>query len=374
MTVIVFRYLFRETLKTQLAVLFVLLLIFVSQQFIKIIGDAADGEVPTRLISTLMLLNLPNMALLMLPISLFLAILFAHGRLYAESEMTVMHAVGVSPRRVMLTTMVLALLTALVAGFNTGWVAPLAKEREYQVIDEFKADPGISFLQAGRFMDLDGGKLVAYIQDLNDKGSVLQKIFVLQRAQGTTPPSVVIATEGQVTVDENGLQWLTLKDGSRYEGDFNTKKFQISDFREYSLVIRQQEAEHSNRKSAAKPTMELFGTQDNQLMAELQWRISLPLSIPVLTFLVVPLARVNPRQGRYAKLLPAILLYLSYFLLLSAARSAIDSGRLPHWPGMFWVPMAYLLLIGVPLNLQGTAWWNGAKGRFFNTGSADAAK
>lgn len=310
MTVIVFRYLFRETLKTQLAVLFVLLLIFVSQQFIQIIGDAADGEVPTRLVSTLLLLNLPNMALLMLPISLFLAILFAHGRLYAESEMTVMHAVGFSHRFVMRSAMVLALLTAAVAAFNTGWIAPQAKEREYQVIDEFKADPGISFLQAGRFMELDKGRLVAYIQDLNDKGSKLQKIFVLQRSLDGKPPSVVVATEGVVTVDSNGLQWLTLKDGSRYEGHFNTRQFQISEFDEYSLVIRQQEMERSNRKAAAKPTMELLGTQDNQLMAELQWRLSLPLSILVLTFLVVPLARVNPRQGRYAKLLPAILLYL----------------------------------------------------------------
>ncbi|MNF73225.1 Lipopolysaccharide export system permease protein LptF [compost metagenome] len=128
--------------------------------------------------------------------------------------------------------------------------------------------------------------------------------------------------------------------------------------------------ERSNRKAAAKPTLELLGTQDSQLMAELQWRLSLPLSILVLTFLVVPLARVNPRQGRYAKLLPAILLYLSYFLLLSAARSAIDSGRLPHWPGMFLVPLVYLLLIGLPLNLQGTSWWNGVKSHFVKGKSA----
>ncbi|WP_421229659.1 LPS export ABC transporter permease LptF [Aeromonas enteropelogenes] len=370
MTVIVFRYLFRETLKTQLAVLFVLLLIFVSQQFIKIIGDAADGEVPTRLVSTLLLLNLPNMALLMLPISLFLAILFAHGRLYAESEMTVMHAVGFSHRFVMRSAMLLALLTAAVAAFNTGWIAPQAKEREYQVIDEFKADPGVSFLQAGRFMELDKGRLVAYIQDLNENGSKLQKVFVLQRAEGNKPPSVVVADEGVVSVDDDGLQWLTLKDGSRYEGHFSGKQFQISDFREYGLVVRQQEMEHSNRKAAAKATVELLGTQDNSLMAELQWRISLPLSIPVLTLLVVPLARVNPRQGRYAKLLPAILFYLSYFLLLSAARSAIDSGRLPHWPGMFLVPLAYLLFIGLPLNLQGTSWWNRVKGQYFKRKSA----
>jgi lipopolysaccharide export system permease protein len=173
-----------------------------------------------------------------------------------------------------------------------------------------------------------------------------------------------------VTADSNGLQWLTLKDGSRYEGQFTGKQFQVSEFSEYSLVIRQQEMERSNRKAAAKPTMALLGTQDNQLMAELQWRLSLPFSILVLTVLVVPLARVNPRQGRYAKLLPAILLYLSYFLLLSAARSAIDSGRLPHWPGMFLVPLVYLLLIGVPLNLQGTSWWNGVKGHFFKGKSA----
>ncbi|MGL5036482.1 MAG: LPS export ABC transporter permease LptF [Aeromonas sp.] len=370
MTVIVFRYLFRETLKTQLAVLFVLLLIFVSQQFIKIIGDAADGEVPTRFVSTLLLLNLPNMALLMLPISLFLAILFAHGRLYAESEMTVMHAVGFSHRFVMNSAMLLALLTAGVAVLNTGWIAPLAKEREYQVIDEFKADPGISFLQAGRFMELDKGRLVAYIQDLNENGSKLQKIFVLQLDITGNPTSVVVASEGSVTMDKNGLQWLTLVDGSRYEGDFAGKQFQVSDFSKYGLIIRQQTLARSNRKVAAKPTLELFGTQDNHLMAELQWRLSLPLSILVLTLLVVPLARINPRQGRYAKLLPAIMLYLSYFLLLSAARSAIDSGRLPYWPGMFLVPLGYLLFIGLPLNLQGTSWWNGMMGRFFNSKSA----
>jgi len=284
--------------------------------------------------------------------------------------MTVLHAVGFSHRFVMRCAMVLALLTAAVAAFNTGWIAPQAKEREYQVIDEFKADPGISFLQAGRFMELDKGRLVAYIQELNDKGSLLQKIFVLQRSHDGKPPSVVVATEGVVTLDSNGLQWLTLKDGSRYEGHFSTRQFQISEFDEYSLVIRQQEMERSNRKAAARPTVDLLGTQDNGMMAELQWRISLPLSILVLTFLVVPLARVNPRQGRYAKLLPAILLYLSYFLLLSAARSAIDSGRLPHWPGMFLVPLVYLLLIGLPLNLQGTSWWNGVKGRYFNRKSA----
>jgi lipopolysaccharide export LptBFGC system permease protein LptF len=117
----------------------------------------------------------------------------------------------------------------------------------------------------------------------------------------------------------------------------------------------------------------LLGTQDNQLMAELQWRLSLPLSILVLTFPGGADGAGQSPSGRYAKLLPAILLYLSYFLLLSAARSAIDSGRLPHWPGMFLVPLVYLLLIGLPLNLQGTSWWNGVKGNCSRESQHDAA-
>ena len=92
---IVFRYIFKETLKTQLSILLVLLLIFTSQQFIRILSRAADGSVPTSLIGQLMLLNIPYMGLLLLPISLFIAILFAHGRLYADSEMTVLRAIGV---------------------------------------------------------------------------------------------------------------------------------------------------------------------------------------------------------------------------------------------------------------------------------------
>ena len=112
---IVFRYIFKETLKTQLSILLVLLLIFTSQQFIRILSRAADGSVPTSLIGQLMLLNIPYMGLLLLPISLFIAILFAHGRLYADSEMTVLRAIGVGPSYVMKVSLVLALLTTAVA-------------------------------------------------------------------------------------------------------------------------------------------------------------------------------------------------------------------------------------------------------------------
>ena len=176
------RYIFKETIKTQVAVLGILLMIFLSQSFIRILSRAARGALPTQLVTEMLALNIPYMALLMLPLSLFIAILFAHGRLYAESEMTVMRAVGVGPASTMGIAQLLALLTMLVSGVNAMWIAPWAEEQQYQLLDQVKADPGLFALDSGRFMNLDNGKVVAYIDKLEGEGvKELSRIYVLQQ-------------------------------------------------------------------------------------------------------------------------------------------------------------------------------------------------
>ena len=93
---IIIRYLVRETLKSQLAILFILLLIFFSQKLVRILGAAVDGDIPTNLVLSLLGLGIPEMAQLILPLSLFLGLLMTLGKLYTESEITVMHACGLS--------------------------------------------------------------------------------------------------------------------------------------------------------------------------------------------------------------------------------------------------------------------------------------
>lgn len=60
--------------------------------------------------------------------------------------------------------------------------------------------------------------------------------------------------------------------------------------------------------------------------------------------LAVPLSRVNPRQGRFLKLLPAILIYMTYLALLIAARGALDKGKIPPQLGLWWVHGVFLVL------------------------------
>ena len=262
-----------------------------------------------------MLLNIPYMGLLLLPASLFIAILFAHGRLYADSEMTVLRAIGVGPSYIMHVSMILAVLTTLAAGFNTLYLAPTAREMQSQLLDEAKANPLSVPLESGKFLNLDGGKLVAYVENIHQGGHDFSHIFVLQRHPDPAQSAIIVASEGHITVNPDGTQWVTLADGRRYAGTPPSTEFSISDFAQYRAQIERKTIEPSSRKTGALSSKTLVTSPDKKDIAEWQWRIALPLSIPILTLIAVPMATVNPRQGRYAKIFPAILLYFSYSLL-----------------------------------------------------------
>ena len=47
---LIFRYLLKETLKSQLAIFFILMAIFVTLRFVRVLGDASDGDIPAGLV------------------------------------------------------------------------------------------------------------------------------------------------------------------------------------------------------------------------------------------------------------------------------------------------------------------------------------
>jgi len=65
----------------------------------------------------------------------------------------------------------------------------------------------------------------------------------------------------------------------------------------------------------------------------------------------VPLSRVSPRQVRYLRLIPSILLYLAYLTILSTTRGAIENGSLPPAIGLWWVHGLFLA-VGIMLVAQ----------------------
>ncbi|HIF9182701.1 TPA: LPS export ABC transporter permease LptF [Photobacterium damselae] len=351
---IIVRYLTRETLKSQFAVLFVLFLVFISQKFIRILADATDGSIPSDLITTLMGLYMPSMALLMLPLSLYIGILLTFGRLYAESEITVMNATGMGNKFLLRAALSLALITGALATFNALWLSPWAAEKEAQVMESVKADSGLDLLVKGQFQAAPNGQGVVFVNDITDKGKTLKHVFVAQlKGKDSIRPSVLVADHGYVSEHKDGRQILDLKDGTRYEGIPTRLDYSITDFEGYQAVIGQRKVKEERRDWDAMPTLELMQRAEPEAQAEFQWRMSLILCIPLLTMVVVPLSAVNPRQGRFAKLVPAVLIYLAYFLAISAGKSALEDGTLPPMIGL-WSINLVILLIGGALNCWDT--------------------
>ncbi|MEK6213703.1 MAG: LptF/LptG family permease, partial [Vibrio fluvialis] len=177
---IIVRYLIRETLKSQLAIFFVLFLVFLSQKFIRVLADASDGEIPARLILSIVGLNMPSMGLLMLPLSLYIGILLTFGRLYAESEITVMNATGIGNKFLIRAALYLGIITSCLAGFNALWLSPWSQDKVDSVMEQLAAENSVDLLQKGQFQRSPDGSSVVFIDNIENKKLI--NVFVAQLA------------------------------------------------------------------------------------------------------------------------------------------------------------------------------------------------
>lgn len=173
----------------------------------------------------------------------------------------------------------------------------------------------------------------------------------------------MVAETGELTGLPNGDQLLTLTNSTRYEGSPQTADFRISRFDNYSAYLGYQDVETDEKLVQRADFNALMKDNSTEAKAELHWRLALIFAVPLMALLAVPMSSVNPRQGRFAKLLPALLLYLIYFLLQSSLKSAGSSGKLDINLLMPLVSVAFLVL-GILLNAWDSKWLSALRYRF----------
>lgn len=355
------RYIFKDTVKTQFAIFAVLMLIFMSQTFIRFVSRAVRGSIPTELVTQLLSLSIPTMANFMLPLSLFLAVLFTIGSLCSQSEMVVMRSVGYSRMRLLTVVFFLALVTALLNASCSLFLAPWSEAKQLELINKAKSDPSVMSFESGKFINLMNSTI--YIDEdpegngySNVNAQLGKDIYIFQKGDSNRQigSTVTLSSEGAIKYDKDDLMWLTLKNGISYEEQVLAHKQRISTFDRYDILVPEATDVSGKEKVSAKSTKELFNAKTKAEMAELEWRIVQPISIFVLVLLVVPLSMVNPRQGRFAKFLPAICIYISYYLFAFGLKSSIARENFELFPGIFLVPVLYTLVFTIPLNLMDT--------------------
>lgn len=349
---VISRYLAKEVYTMLLATVVVLLLIFLSQQFVRYMHFAASGAISSHVVGLLLLLQLPPLLSMLLPLSLFLAILVAYGRLYADNEMTVMIACGVSSKRILFTTLIFSLIAvAIVAGLSL-WINPRVYNYSDRILSANNSSP-LDLILPNSFNLIANGKWVFYVGETSRNKKILSNIFAAEQPDtaalisGNATLGVVAAKNAYQYVDKkSGDIFLVLTNGYRYNGKPGQNDYQIIKYDEYGVRV-QQKSDNWRPNASALSTAKLWKKHDDKsAAAELQWRISMPLSVIVLVFLGTILSRVKPRHGRYAQLMPAIMCYIVYANFLFLARAWINKGILSPIIGMWWVHILMLLFIG----------------------------
>jgi len=329
------RYVFRETAQTWFAVTGVLLLILLTDQFARVLDDAAGAELPKDAIFVVMGLSTVQYLTVLLPVGIFLAVILALARMYRDSEMAAIMACGIGNVALYRPIMLLAVVLAAAVSWLSLDIGPYAQREVVRIFDEAKQSADLGLLEPGRFNSFGRERAVVYAERITDEGT-LENVFV-QLRRGNSITVIVAKSADQRNDAQSNAKILTFYSGSRYEGVPGTAEFRIMRFAEHGIPFEVSQSEVGEVRPDAQTLAELFERLDRYAIAELQWRISVPLTLLVLTLIAVPLSRSRPRQGRYSNLAIAVLIYIIYANLLGASKVWVEKETISPYLGLWWV-------------------------------------
>lgn len=348
---IITRYLAREVYSVMLVVIMVLLTVFLSNQFVRYLHHfAVAGTLPGQGIKILLLLQLPILSAVLLPASLFLAILLSYGRLYADNEMTILVTCGISPMQLLKITFGFSTVVMFIVAILSLWINPMIYNYSDRILSGSVSTTALETVKPNSFTSVARDKLVFYIDKSSHNKKDFSHVFVSEQFDSggqidDKKHSVIMAKNAYQKIDKNtGDLYVVLNDGYRYVGTPGKKDYEVIKYDNYVVRIQQDVGTWQADISSASTLKLWLDRGDKTSTAELQWRISLPLSALILTLVGTPLSKIKPRYGRYAKIIPAILLYIIYANFLFLAKAWLKNGVISPLIGMWWVHGLMLLI------------------------------
>ena len=339
------RSLIREFSLIALSVVGVLLAIMLTQLLIRMLGKAAGGEILPEAVFALIAFGVLNYLPVLLGIAVFVAVLLALTRSYRDSEMTVWFASGLSIADWVKPVLQFAIPVALVCGLLSLVAAPWAQLQSAEYVRLLESRDEVSSVTPGVFRESRTADRVFFVDKLTERSDVVNNVFV-QSTQNNRL-GVIVAQKGFIETAPNGDRFVVLLKGRRYEGTPGTLDYRTVDFDRYAIRIEPREVKRdATPATRAKATVDLFSERKPEQLAELHWRLSLPVAVVLMALFAVPLAFVNPRSGRSWNLVLAVLVYALYNNLLSIFQAWTSQGRVPGWLGLWPVHFTMMAVVG----------------------------
>ena len=333
------------------AIFFIIGLVLFGNQFVLMVQESVERGIPLQELMPLVSFNMIRDVSLILSLSLFLAIILTISQLYKNSEAVVMNSMGLSDKHFIVFIQPLVLLSFVIIFFLTIYAVPWAKQQKNIMEEETKNASEFSFITEGEFEVFKQGEIVFYASESKFldtiEGQNMEEIFIY--AFDNEKPVIVLASEAKKYIDsESKSIYLRLKDGVRYQGIPGNENINILNFDLYDLEIVSGELQKSiviYTKIEGKSTLDLIKEGGRYANAELQWRLSQPITVLILSVIGVFLGKTSPRGGKGVNLLIGVIIFMLYYNGLLIAKSAIELGQMDPIIGLWAVHLLMVLLL-----------------------------
>lgn len=336
------RALIGEFVANGLLVFAVLLGIVVISQLIRLLGDAVSGVIAVEGVLALLGFGALNYLPVLLSISLFISILLTLSRCYRDSEMVVWFCSGIGLTRWIRPVLWYALPVVSLIALLSLVLSPWSTQKADELKNKLESRDDVTAATPGTFRESKQADRVYFIENVTAGSNRVSNIFVQSNHNGKL--GTMVARQGMQETLPNGDRFLVLFNGMRYEGISGQRDYNIVEFERYAIRIDSVPAKLSQPWYRTMSTLELWRTPTTWNLAELEWRLGLPVSALILALLAIPLSYVNPRAGRSLNLVMAIVLYMLYSNMISVTNAWVGQGKLSPGIGLWGIHMMMLTI------------------------------
>ena len=342
------RYMTQQVAANTAIVLLFLMALMLGGRLIRYFGIAAEGRLDVGLLFAIIGYNIPTFLELILPLSFFIALMLVLGRMYVDQEMSVLFASGISRGR--LTRLMIPLITGLFI-FQMG-ISLLAKpwglSNSKQIWQTQSLGSLLDLVRPKTF--ISSGNYHLYVDEFDKEKRELKNLYVVQQQtdkSGKIAKNDVIITATRAyqvpSKDTDSSMQLDLFQGRRYELGTNNAKYNQASFEKYRITLEKPASEKITETNVETQTTAklLANTQKPEVKAELGYRFTMPWLIIIAAMLATPLAQVRPRQGRWLRLLPSVLIFASCAISIISLRTAIGKERISEY-AYIWLIVGFI--------------------------------
>ena len=319
---VAYRYIIKELIIVLGTVFVLLMLVSVAARFTGYLQEAAAGKFTGEVLWTLMSLRLPEFVQLALPFSLVIAVIVTFGRLHADQEFVVLVMGGTSILRLVGWLCSVVVPVAVLVGALSLVVTPASRQTFVDLLANIAVSHEFDLVRPGEFRNFSNDTRTIYVDEVDRDARILHGVFLFEARDATDV--TVMAQSATFLIDfDTGHRLLKLHDGVRYEGTPGETNYQILSFEELSLRLDLSQQLDIPIEVEALPTASLDRSIGEHAQ-QLDWRISLPIMTFVSGLLAFALSRTRPRSGRFGQVIPGVLAFVCYYLLLVLVQQGLS--------------------------------------------------